>query len=203
MAIIRHMSRREPQSPKEPCSQHSIYIGNVLPWLTWPFSRVLCLRKHGVRARLVLSLRAQNSLCAVAHSCATSCPAPQERPPLVWAPWPAFIAALGSQEVLGQAGASEDLQWSLSMNKQLDFMPLPQKWAPPVVPDCGPAFRVDLSCWQPGEEQHCWIWGLELDLVFKKQTNTFDVRENNNQRRLCVPCASCSALDLLEPMWRC
>lgn len=72
------------------------------------------------------------SLCAPA--CCDTQNSARSSLALVWAPWAAFIAALGFQKVSGQAGAAEDLQWPSSINKQLNSMPLPQKGSQSVLP---------------------------------------------------------------------
>lgn len=73
------------------------------------------------------------SFCDTQNS-ARSLPAPLQHPPLVWAPWPGFIVALGFHEVSGQAGAAEDVQGSPRLNKQLNSLPLAQNGARSALP---------------------------------------------------------------------
>lgn len=72
------------------------------------------------------------------------CPTAGE-PPLVWAPWPGFIAALGSHEVSGQAGAAEDVQRSPRLNKQLNSLPLAQNGAQSALPKTPNLFKCHIT----------------------------------------------------------
>lgn len=114
------MSRNRRQSGV--CTQRSICKGDALHWVISPFLSVPCLRKHRVRARLVLSHR------AVAHSPLPAAPLPHCSLPLLSEH---SLLLRDFRKFQEQQRISKDLP---ALTSSLSSMPSPQKRARSVLP---------------------------------------------------------------------